>query len=170
MTDTKGKAVLTDYQKEQVKALRTQGLGYRKIANQLGIQRDSVRNYCNSVKTGKTRGVTKIHEKENVCRFCKAPLIQTGRGRKKQYCDGQCRYQWYKKNAEEHYDLSEAYYEVTCKGCGEKFMVYGNRKRLYCSHHCYVSHRFWGGNKTVQSLAVDMETATPTVIMLDYHK
>ena len=159
--------MLTSFQKEQVSMMRAQGLGYRKIANELGIQRDSVRNYCNSEKKSKTREIAgNTENNKEVCLWCNAPLIQSGIGRKKQFCNDRCRYQWQRKRAEEHAGSTEAFYERSCKCCGKEFTVYGNRKRVYCSRQCYISHRFWNGKKSVQSHDLNMETAIPTVILI----
>lgn len=37
---------MTDAQAAQIKALRTQGEGYKAIASAVGLTRDIVRNYC----------------------------------------------------------------------------------------------------------------------------
>ena len=37
----------------------------------------------------------------------------------------------------------EITYIITCKQCGKKFTSYGNRNRKYCSHKCYIYHRFY---------------------------
>ena len=35
---------------------------------------------------------------------------------------------------------------VSSTGCGKPFTVYGNSKRKYCSHECYIRNRFKGGD------------------------
>ncbi|MCI1478710.1 hypothetical protein [Clostridium beijerinckii] len=37
---------MTDEQKEKIKQMRQQGIGYKQIANEIGLSRDSVRGYC----------------------------------------------------------------------------------------------------------------------------
>lgn len=37
---------MTEAQEAQIKALRTQGEGYKAISSALGLSRDIVRNYC----------------------------------------------------------------------------------------------------------------------------
>lgn len=34
------------------------------------------------------------------------------------------------------------YYRFTCAHCGKPFTAYGNSKRKYCSHSCYILDRF----------------------------
>ncbi|WP_236006247.1 sigma-70 region 4 domain-containing protein [Paradesulfitobacterium ferrireducens] len=37
---------MTDDQRQKIKMLRYQGFGYKKIADEVGLSRDSVRGYC----------------------------------------------------------------------------------------------------------------------------
>ena len=37
----------------------------------------------------------------------------------------------------------ETTYIITCKQCGKQFTMYGKRNRKYCSHKCYIYHRFY---------------------------
>ena len=39
---------MTELQAEQIRKMRTQGVGYRAIASVVGLSRDIVRNYCRS--------------------------------------------------------------------------------------------------------------------------
>ena len=34
-------------------------------------------------------------------------------------------------------------YKLKCAYCGKDFISYGNKKRKYCSHYCYIHDRFW---------------------------
>ena len=40
---------MTELQAEQIRKMRTQGVGYRAIASVVGLSRDIVRNYCRMV-------------------------------------------------------------------------------------------------------------------------
>ena len=33
-----------------------------------------------------------------------------------------------------------------CRECGKPFTAYGNSRRKYCSHECYIRNRFKGGD------------------------
>ena len=35
---------------------------------------------------------------------------------------------------------------VRCPHCGKEFHIYGDRRRKYCSHECYIADRFKGGD------------------------
>ncbi|WP_346929599.1 hypothetical protein [Clostridium sp.] len=37
---------MNNEQKEKIKQMRKQGIGYKQIANEIGLSRDSVRGYC----------------------------------------------------------------------------------------------------------------------------
>jgi endogenous inhibitor of DNA gyrase (YacG/DUF329 family) len=37
----------------------------------------------------------------------------------------------------------QPYTQYTCPQCGKVFTSYGNKKRKYCSHNCYIKSRFW---------------------------
>ena len=35
----------------------------------------------------------------------------------------------------------KAFYTLTCKHCGKEFTAYGNQKRVYCCHDCYIKDK-----------------------------
>ena len=41
---------------------------------------------------------------------------------------------------------AEGVYTFICPECGKEFTAYGNAKRKYCSHVCYIAARFKGGD------------------------
>ena len=88
---------LTYKQEKQIRLLRERNLGYRAIAAQLGLSRDTVRNFCRK---------------------------------------------WWSENPQAIRQSPEALYEATCLNCGKVFTAYGNNHRRYCSHACYIQHRF----------------------------
>ena len=67
-------------------------------------------------------------------------LQHTPGKRKKQYCSDACRMDWW--NAHQDKVKRKAYYSFTCAECGKTFSSYGNAKRVYCSHSCYITARF----------------------------
>ena len=80
---------------------------------------------------------------EMVCRQCGRPLVQNRTGRRRYFCCDPCRRAWWREHPEELHHSPEATYIITCKQCGKKFTSYGNRNRKYCSHKCYIYHRFY---------------------------
>ena len=126
---------MKDERKRQIIALRREGAGYGSIASQLGLSINTVKSFCrrHSLATPKA---------ESVCEQCGRPIEQTpGRTRKRFCCDA-CRNKWWNS----HLDLvkRKAVYTFTCPTCGKEFTVYGNRRRKFCSHACYIAYRFRG--------------------------
>ena len=74
------------------------------------------------------------------CPWCGAPVIPNVRGRKKKFCSDKCRNKWW--NARLDLVNRKAFREIVCVGCGRTFTVYGQVKRKYCSHQCYIEARF----------------------------
>jgi len=68
---------------------------------------------------------------------CGKRLEHTPGKRKKQYCSDGCRMDWW--NAHQDEVKRKAFYQFTCVCCGKSFSAYGNAKRSYCSHECYIN-------------------------------
>lgn len=134
---------MTENQKAQICALRKQGAGYMKIAQQTGISQNTIKSFCrrNNLTAQETADVPA--GEQSVCEGCGKPMVQKNSGKKKRFCCDACRNKWW--NA--HLDIvkREAIYKYQCPNCGKAFEVYGNSHRKYCCHECYVEHRFGGG-------------------------
>lgn len=138
---------MTPAQKEEIYKLRLRGLGYKAIAREMLLSVDAIKGYC---KRHHLNGPTEvvelnaevIKEKSGLCLNCKNPIRQKKRGRTKKFCTDTCRYKWWNENRTNHStsDISEH----VCEHCGKPFNSYGNKKRKYCSHNCYIKYRFWG--------------------------
>lgn len=130
---------MTNEQKLLLISLRNEGLGYKRIAGRLGISENTVKSFCRR----NTWTVPTETADESICKCCGKPIEQNPKRKEKKFCSDKCRMKWWNS----HLDRVErkAIYEYTCPGCGKKFSVYGDAKRKYCSHECYVTHRFGGG-------------------------
>jgi len=139
---------MTAYEKDKVYELRMKGVGYKAIAAVLGLSRDSVRNFC---KTNALMGDasvvamnTEVKKVQGIaCQCCGKPIVQVEKGRVRKFCSEECRRMWWKENKDQSIKKSVAIYTKTCTCCGEAFTSYGNKKRKYCSHKCYIKYRFW---------------------------
>ena len=137
MSDAEGRFIMTREQKLMIVSLRSQGLGYKRVADRLGIFINTVKSFCRRQKD-------KTHEEDQpgpfTCKCCGVTVKQTPGRKKKLFCSDKCRMKWWN----EHPELVErrAFYEKTCPNCGRVFTVYGDSKRKYCCHECYVEHRF----------------------------
>ncbi len=118
---------MTDQIKEKMIELREQGLGYRRIAQEVGLNVGSV-----------TIFFRRLIEKNaaTFCRYCGKKLKQSKGHRQKKYCDARCRYLWLKAHPEEQ-DL-RAYRVIICANCGCEYKTYGSKERRYCSRQCYL--------------------------------
>ena len=136
---------MTNEQKLMVLSLRKQGLGYKRISDRLGVSINTIKSFC--------RRASQINDEpvlsdQSVCQNCGARIEQIPGRKRKKFCSDRCRTEWW--NA--HLDLVErkAIYEITCAHCGKHISVYGNAKRKYCCHECYVADRFYKtGNGTL---------------------
>ena len=133
------------FQKEQIRNLRGEGLSYAEIARQVDVSRDAVISFCrrNGLQEIK-KPITAVKiAAEDVCRECGKPLVQVNGMKRRVFCSKECRVKWWKEHPEQL--NQKAVYQYTCPHCGKPFSAYGNAKRKYCSHACYISDRFGGG-------------------------
>ena len=123
---------MTDQQKKELIDLRANGYGYKKIARLLGVSESTVSAYCQ-----------RNNLSLNSCKNC-GNVIQKSKGTKpKTFCCDRCRNAWWNKHLNEV--TRKANYNLICQYCGKQFIAYGNKKRKYCSHACYISDRFGNG-------------------------
>lgn len=139
---------MTEAEKEQIQELRLQGIGYKAIAATLGMTRDRVRAYCkrNCLDGNALVVALNIEEKikqNKLCFCCKKPLKQKGKGRVRKFCSNECRRMWWRENPQARKIKETSVYHYTCSQCGKEFSCYGNKKRKFCSHDCYIKSRFW---------------------------
>lgn len=129
--------------KDQIKWLRSQGLGYKKIATSLELTRDQVRGYCRKCGlagyTEKTNS-DKLKEVQDdlvykLCLQCGKKLKQEGRGRRRKYCNVNCKREWEKKNKKTH--------TFTCQYCGKEYTTTKATGSKFCSMECSTRYRFY---------------------------
>lgn len=61
-------------------------------------------------------------------------------GKEKIFCSDNCRMKWW--NSHQELVNRKAEYVFVCRNCGKLFTAYGNKERKYCSHSCYIEHRY----------------------------
>ncbi|WP_206812141.1 helix-turn-helix domain-containing protein [Paradesulfitobacterium ferrireducens] len=143
---------MTDLEKEQILDLRLKGVGYKAIAAVLGLSRDSVRGYCRrNGLDGDAKTVSlNVEEKKKqnlLCACCNKPIKQRERGRTRRFCSDACRIKWWNDHPDKRTKSEKAIYKYTCPTCQKEFSCYGNKRRKYCSHDCYIKSRFWNGDE-----------------------
>lgn len=131
---------MTDTEKEKIRFLRMEGLGYGAVAARLGLSENTVKSFCR--RNHLTGAVAK--EASMACRHCGQPLAESPGRKGRKYCSEACRRAWWKA----HPELVDrkAFYLMACARCGKEFESYGNKGRKYCSHGCYIAARFGKGD------------------------
>lgn len=135
---------MTETQKRQIANLRADGASYGKISEELGIAVSTIKTYCTRHGLGGVAAVSlKGNEVEHFCKCCGEPLLQVFGRKEKRFCSDKCRNKWWNT----HLDIvnRRANYDFVCAFCKKEFISYGNKKRKYCNHKCYIADRF-GGN------------------------
>ncbi|HEY9059237.1 MAG TPA: RNA polymerase subunit sigma-70 [Pseudobacteroides sp.] len=130
---------MNDIQKEQIKRLRLDGMGYIKVAQTLGLSENTVKSYCrrNNIPRNEVGGVA---PQDNICLHCGNPIVQKEGTKKRKFCTDDCRQTWWNSHLDKV--TKKAVYTLTCSYCGKDFESYGNKNRRYCCHDCYITDRF----------------------------
>lgn len=134
-------------QKTQIASLRSQGYGYTRIAQALGLSKNTVKSYCkrNNMTKAAMEPATDIATlRSSFCQECGKEITQTPGRKEKKFCSDECRHKWW--NARPDRIERKAVYSYTCACCGKPFTAYGNSRRKYCCHACYIADRFKGGD------------------------
>ena len=123
---------MTQEQKILILHYREQHMTYRQIGEKLGLSPDTVKTFCrrNGAQTGKT-----AQSAECRCRNCGAPVHPLPGRRERLFCSPACRTAYWRK----HNLLGKD--PRYCAGCGA-LLTGGSASRKYCSHACYIRHRF----------------------------
>lgn len=130
---------MTGEQKESIHQMRGKKISYSQIAAALEISLNTVKSYCR--RNGLQGNLLQSAKGDDaVCQQCGKRLNQKAKQKPKKFCSDQCRRAWWK----DHQDRlnKKAVYVLTCAHCGAPFQSYGNKKRKYCSHACYIKDRF----------------------------
>lgn len=124
--------------REKVINLRNKGLSYRNISKSLNISIGTIKSVCSRSKF-KVVDIVPVY-----CKNCGALVNQSQTGRKKKFCNDECRMTWWNKNTNKVERRS--YYLRKCAYCGREFERYGRAKAKYCCHACYIAGRYYGEN------------------------
>ena len=127
---------MTDEQKSCIIQFRSEGMTYSEIAQKLNISINTVKSFY--------RRHTQTNMPKGQCKQCGKPITQSKRTREKKFCSDKCRWAWWNQNLDKV--KRKAIYTFECPNCKKQFTAYGNAKRKYCSHQCYIESRF-GGEK-----------------------
>lgn len=129
--------------KNRIAHMRSRGVAYARISRHLELNANSVKTFClrNNITTNPD--VEEIVDPLGVwCLQC-CERIRLRMGSK--FCSEECRRSWWKR----HRHTGKPSRIETCMQCGLAFEVYGKVARKFCSHPCFIQHRFGtrGGRK-----------------------
>lgn len=139
---------MTQEQKILILHYREQHMTYRQIGEKLGLSPDTVKTFCrrNTPREDRTEASA-----SSQCRNCGAPVHPLPGRRERLFCSPACRTVYWRK----HNLLGKD--PRYCAGCGA-LLTGGSASRKYCSHACYIRHRF--GSSAAPS-APQREAKTP---------
>lgn len=129
---------MTNEQIRQLAIMRRDGMGYGAIADKLGLSINTVKSWCHRHQIPSADSIS------TVCEQCGKLITQNPKRKRKRFCSDRCRNLWWNS----HLDLvkHKTTHTYTCPNCGKVFTVYGDGHRKYCSHKCYIHHRFGGSH------------------------
>ena len=139
---------MTKEQKILVLHYREQHMTYRQIGEKLGLSPDTVKTFCRRKRAQSERTEESVQAQ---CRNCGAPVHLLPGRRERLFCSPACRTAYWRK----HNLLGGT--PRYCAGCGA-LLTGGSASRKYCSHACYIRHRF--GSSAAPS-APQREAKTP---------
>ena len=134
---------MTEEQKSEIMLLRRQGVGYKRIAVIMEISVETVKSYCrrnfeeNAIKAEVSMRNAFSDDKSgsfSPCKHCGRPLQQTPGKRRREFCGSACRVAYWRAHPKK-------LQFQRCAGCGT-LLPMGSISRKYCSHACYIRHRF----------------------------
>lgn len=127
--------------RQMIDSLRRQDLGYKRIANELRLNENTIKSYCHRHPLAEKPPQPDLNELATIvlCKNCGKEVVQVaGRKAKKFFC----RIRWWNAHPDQIDRKKSAMYQHTCKRCGKEFVVYGNWDRKYCCHDCYIRDQF----------------------------
>ncbi len=124
--------------------LRRYGMGYKMIAEILGMKENTVKTFCHRNGLAK---IGKINPDEvfpgvvrKACKNCGQSFLQYPGHREKIFCCDACRFKWWNRHISRV--KRQTMHDYICPTCGKKFSAYENQNRKYCSHKCYITARY----------------------------
>ncbi len=131
---------MTNEKKLMLEVYRRKGIGYKQIAKDMGLSLNSVKSFCR--RNNLCSEDLQQDGNMSLCEQCGKKIEQRTGRKHKRFCSDRCRNLWW--NAHLNQVKRKANYEYVCPVCNKTFSVYGNAKRKYCSHECYITGRFGG--------------------------
>lgn len=133
---------MTENQKTRILEMRRLGCTYRHIAATLSLPEGTVKTCC--LRAAKKSLLTTPREPATcTCKQCGKEIIQVAKRKKRIFCTDACRQKWWGSHLFLIDPGSKAHHHHTCSYCHKSFTAYGNPKRKFCSHDCYIKARYY---------------------------
>jgi endogenous inhibitor of DNA gyrase (YacG/DUF329 family) len=133
---------MAEIQKNRIHEMRRLGFTYRRIASTVSLIEGTVKSYC--LRAEKQGLIPPPYDTaSNLCRQCDKEVVQTPKRKRKLFCSKACRQKWWNSHLYLVDRRSKSLHHLVCSGCGKPYTVYGNSKRKYCSHKCYINSRYY---------------------------
>ena len=125
---------MTQKQKQQIAAMKKEGLTIMTIAELTGLPLGTVKSYCHRNKNEILALNTTVFN--GCCKYCGMPITPTPGKRVKQFCDRTCYNRWWHAQS----NHPRMFYKRVCAHCGK---TYGTLRKgqKYCSVACYQAAR-----------------------------
>lgn len=140
---------MTEAEKASVARMRMASIPYAQIAAELGMSVNTVKAYCqrHGVKPEQDpQQKPDVATRPDACKLCGRRLLKRAGRKPRFYCSDLCRRNWWRDHGNRAMNR-RTFYATTCTGCDRVFQSYGNSKRKYCSHGCYIHTRYGVKNK-----------------------
>lgn len=129
---------MTNEQKNAITDRRLHGESYAAIAAALGLSTSAVKSFCARKVITQDKAAYPTTGK---CKQCGANLSCIPGHRAKLFCSETCRQKWWRSHKGE---ITVTRNVSICEHCGVSYKTGGNAERRFCSHSCYIEHRFGG--------------------------
>lgn len=125
---------MTHEQKMRILELSQAGFKDKRIAELLDLSMNTVKSY-------RQRNKELIVSQDgafSVCPQCAQPFPNVIRG--KRFCSVACKTKWWNERHDMYKNTTAV--GVKCQHCGVVFSAYPVQNRKFCSHGCYIAHRY----------------------------
>ena len=119
---------MTTQEKQMIASLSENGLGYRKIAAQIGISENTVKSYLKRMTAADDQKEPDQPAAVFSCPQCGEEIRQIPGRKTKRFCSDSCRYKWW--NSHPNQLQRESLRESTCPVCGKTFSATGNTAHM----------------------------------------
>ena len=131
---------MTNDQKKQALEMRKQGYTYAEIAAVVGASANTVKTYCYRHRS-ETVDFPALMQTQKLghCQNCGINIVQTPKQKPKKFCSVKCREIWWNRNRKQFNSNMRI---AHCAFCGKEFEKFERSQQRFCSHQCYINHRF----------------------------